>query len=154
MAGELLAKLVEVNGFLASSMAVKDSLDDQMQIDASNLIKSQLTGVFQPATIAGWVDPTSTPATIRLIAARLIAARQYAKQITGTTDNKIPAYAQLLYNEALAMLAGIKMGTISVLDDDGNVISDPDAMELGEGDYWPNIASGSTPYFTMAKKWG
>lgn len=154
MAGELLASLVEVNGFLSTDKQVRDSLDDQMQVDASNLIKSQLVGVFQPATIASWADPSTTPASIRLIAARLIAARWYVKQITGTDTTKIPAYAQQLFDEALSMLASIRSGSLAVIDDDGNVIADPDAMALGEGDYYPNLASGSPPVFVLNKKWG
>lgn len=154
MAGELLASLSEVNGFLAKNNEVTDALDDQMQVDASNLIKSQLAGVFQPATISAWADPGTTPTTIRMIAARLIAARWYAKQFTGNESTKIPTYAQSLFDEAMNLLKAIRMGYISVVDDDGNVIADPDDMALGEGDYYPNIAANSQPMFIVGKKWG
>lgn len=155
----LLASDGDINGFLASNqnMAVTSSDPatesyDDMQTDASRVVKSQLSGVFPTATLVSWVDPDSTPATIRAIAGRLIAARWYSKQVTADEDRVIPGYAQSLYNEAIAMLGQIRAGTLPVLDDDGNPIPGVTTQE-SVTDFWPNDTTAG-PYFTMDKVWG
>lgn len=155
----LLASDDDINGFLASNQTMSvTSADpatasyDDMQTDASRVIKSQLSGVFPTATLVGWIDPDSTPGTIRAIAGRLIAARWYSKQVTADEDRLIPGYAQQLYNEAIAMLAAIRAGELPVLDDDGVPIPGITTAESA-ADFWPNNDTPG-PYFTMAKKWG
>lgn len=156
----LLASDNDVNGFLASTGNFTIKSDepctlnyDDMQADASRVIKSQLSGVFQVATLVSWMNPDTTPATIRAIAARLIAAKYYSKQIADDQTKEIPAWAQYMYNEAIAMLNAIRAGTLVVIDDDGTPIDDPGTTGETVSDFWPNDTTEG-PYFTMAKKWG
>lgn len=152
MAGELLASLADVNVHLASSSQVLDALNADLQIDASRLIKAQLTGVFQPAVLVGWGSPDTTPPIIRAIASRLIAAKWLSRQTSESHITEIPAYAQELYNEALMQIAGIKNGSIIVIGIDGNPIVEVDDLDLGESDYYPNL-SGPPPMFTVGRIW-
>lgn len=156
----LLASDGDINGLLASAGNFTISSVDpatanynDMQADAARVIKSQLSGVFQVATLVSWATPDTTPATIRSIAARLIAATYYSKQIADDQTAKIPAWAQMLYDEAITAIQQIKAATLTVIGDDGTPIDDQPTTVETASDFWPNDTTPG-PYFTMQKKWG
>lgn len=150
MAGQILASIEDVNGFLPDMVELSDGQDTQFQVDANRLVKSQLAGVYTPAILTGWDAPANTPGTIRSIAGRLVAARYYAIQFSQEATN-VPAFAQNLYNEAIAMLVGIRNGSVVVTDDSNNPISTGSNLELTLADVTPTTASGS-PLFTLTNE--
>lgn len=144
---QILASIEDINGFLPDLIEITDGQDAQYQVDANRVIKSQLAGVYTPLILTGWDAPADTPQLIRGIAGRLVAAKYYAIQFSQETTN-VPAYAQNLYNEAIAMLADIKRGTLIVTDASNNPIATGSALELALADVTPTTASGS-PLFSI-----
>lgn len=152
MASELLASLQDINGWFTDDKLVADSINTaQLQIDAQRLIRGQLASSFTPTVLSSWLTPATTPGLIRAIAGRLIAAFLYRK-IYSEEGVQIPAYAQEIYNEAIQMLIDIRMGNLTVTDDDGNPITG-NTEALSSADFFPNN-SADPPYFTMADKFG
>src|SRR5580765_7490809 len=108
MASELLASLEDINTHLPGDKAkMVDSDDDLLQIDASRYIKSLLAGYFSSAVLTSWNSPVNTPETIRGVAGRVIAAKYYATLYAEDIPT-VSEYAQQLYNEANAMIDGIR----------------------------------------------
>lgn len=148
---ELLASLSEIRKWLPTDkLNIGGGDTDEEQLEAYRLIKSQLWGVFTPVTLASWVDPVTTPPLIQSIAGRLIAAYVYRKAYSEDVTD-VPQYAQTLYDEAVAMLAQIRAGQVTVLDSSGNPI-DTNADTMSADDFYPND-SAPGPYFTMEKEW-
>lgn len=152
MANQILATLEDTNGFLPDLIEITDGDDKQYQIDAQRVIKSQLAGVFTPLILTGWDTPANTPQLIRGIAGRLIAAKFYSIQFSQETT-EVPRFAQQLYNEAIAMLADIKRGSLIVVDDSNNPIDSGGTLDLSSDDLFPNNAA-TGPVFTMAQEFG
>jgi hypothetical protein len=124
----------------------------QFDTDAQRIIRGYLAGVYQPATIAAWTDPTITdpsqtgyvPELIRAIAGRFIAAFWYKERYSEDSLD-VPAYAQSKYDEAMAMLMGLVTGTLGLVD----VTEDPtNTSNLTADDFLPN-ANSTGPFFTM-----
>ena len=86
-----------------------------VKLDAERIIRGYLAGVFEPATLALWVDADSTPAQIRAIAGRFAAAKIYRNRYSEDSLDD-PEFAQFMYDEALTMLMKVINGQI-VLDD-------------------------------------
>lgn len=151
MALRPLTALADINTHLAETANFgipDDATANPFQLDAFNVIMSKLSGVFSQSVLDTWVDAASTPGIIRSIAARLIAAKWYMRQVNGDSDIKIPPYSMELYNEAMAMLGEVISGQLAVLDDNGQPIPTGDSSEMTLNDFWPN-ASTPGPYFTM-----
>lgn len=149
---ELLASLNDVNGWLTEDkLEATGANSAQAQIEAWRLIRGQLASSFTPVTLAGWVDPNSTPDLIRGIAGRLIAAYIYRAVYSEESDTVVPAYAQLLYNEAISMLADIRAGNLTVVDVNGNPIAG--GAGFTNTDFYPNNST-TPPYFTMDQIFG
>lgn len=150
MATRPLASLTDINTHLASGFDIPDDeTADPLQKDAYTVIMSKLSGVFPQSILDTWVDADSTPNTINVIAARLIAAKWYMRQVNADSDNKIPPYSIQLFNEAMSMLGDVVTGAITVVDSNGDpipLVTSSDDMTLN--DFWPN-ASTAGPYFTM-----
>lgn len=149
---QILSSLEDINGFLPDLVEITDGEDRQAQIDANRVVKSQLSGVFSPATLTGWAAPGSTPQLIRGIAGRLIAAKWYSQQFSQETT-EVPRYAQGLYNEAIGMLNDIKRGILTVVDDDNEPISSGSSLALTSSDLNPNNSSAD-PVFGMTLEFG
>jgi hypothetical protein len=149
---ELLASIQDINTWLPDDkLEATGPNTDKFQIEAWRLIRGQLASSFLPTTLASWTGPTTTPDQIRSIAGKLIAAYLY-KKVYSEDSVEIPAYAQDLYNEAIADLIAIRMGSITVLDADDNPIED-NLQGLGTADFYPN-SSANGPYFTMDQTFG
>lgn len=139
----MFASKTDIQSWLGNDkITVDDANSEKPNIDATRTIKGQLSGVFSSLTIASWADPATTPSIIRGIAGRLAAAFLYRK-IYSEETGEIPAYAQELYNEAVGMLADIKLGNLTVTDDSDVPIDSTGSTLLG---FWPNDDS---PVFTM-----
>lgn len=151
MAGEILAGLEDVNVWLDNKVRMYDSDDNDLQIEATRIIKSTLAGVFTPTVLFAWDTPDNTPELIRGVAGRLIAAYWYKNKYS-EDDTDIPAYAQSLYDEAIRMLVDIRSGVLTVLDEDGNPIAES-GLETNETWFWPNNTTIG-PVFTMEMEFG
>lgn len=146
---ELLADVKDIQTFLGEDkLQVTDGNSDTQQVEAQRLIISQLSGVFTPTILVSWTSPTTTPGIIRSIAGRLVAAYLYRNRYYEEGDGDV-RYAQMLYNEAIAMLAEIRAGTLVVVDVDDNPIS-VSGLEMSSDDFWPNDTTPG-PFFTMTK---
>lgn len=111
--------------------------------DAERIIRGYLAGVFEPATLAAWISPATTPSQIRAVAGRFTAAKIYRVRFSENSLDD-PAYAQQLYNEAMAMLLAIIAGDI-VLDD-----VDDTSLDFDNTFFEPNDGSTDQPKFTMS----
>jgi hypothetical protein len=123
---------------------IPDDKDDAYE-DAERIIRGYLAGVFESATIASWISPETTPSQIRAVAGRFAAAKIYRVRYSenSLTD---PEYAQVLYNEAMAMLNAIIAGDI-LLDDVEDVTSGFDNLW-----FLPN-ADSDDPIFAMGDRY-
>lgn len=115
-------------------------------IEADRLIRAQLAGVFASTVSATWVDPDTTPETVRSIAGRLTAA-YLIRNLYSEEGNAIPEYATELYVEAVQMLADIRRGTLTVVDATGAPVN-PVSSDIS---FWPDDSTDG-PYFTMAQQ--
>lgn len=149
---QILASIADINGQLPpdSKARIDDADDGQYQIDAANVIRGNLAGTFKPTTLVSWTTPETTPPLIRSVAARLIAAKWYSS-LYSEDDPTVAAYAQWLYNEAVAMLADIRDGTLTVLGVDDEVISES-SLQLGPDTFWPNDTTN--PIFSIGMEFG
>ena len=149
---QLLASLTEIKTWLPDDkLPVTDGTTGNFQIEVYRLVKSQLSGVFTPTVLSSWDAPDTTPEIIRGIAGRLIAAYVY-REAYSEDIAEVPQYAQTLYNEAMAMLVGVRSGTLAVLDDDGNPVS-ANALDMTQDDFYPNNTAPG-PFFSMTKQFG
>jgi hypothetical protein len=111
------------------------------KLDAERIIRGYLAGVFEPATLAAWTDPDSTPGQIRAIAGRFAAAHIYRIRYSEDSLDD-PEFAQNLYNEAMTMLMMVITGQI-VLDDVDDV-----GAQFDNTYFFPNDTTDD-PKFTM-----
>lgn len=149
MAASLYATLSDVRTHLPDDKTqIQDGEDDLLQIDAKRLIDARLAGTLTTEVMALWITPTATPPIIREIAGKLIAAKYYATLVSEDEPDG-SAFAQNLYNEAIATINDIRNGTLVVLDADGNEL---DNTGLVEASFWPN--DSTTPSsFTVDEVW-
>lgn len=80
---------------------------------AERIIRGYLAGQIPALTLADWVDPDNTPATIRLIAGMFAAAKIYRVRYSEDSLDD-PEFAQVTYDQAMSMLQGVINGTIVI----------------------------------------
>mgnify|MGYP001213339864 FL=1 len=151
MAANLYATLDDINAHLPVEQGkaqITDSEDDLLQIDAQRLINGRLSGTFDITVINAWVSPATTPPQIRRIAGMLIAAKWYA-MLVAEDEPDGSAFAQGLYNTAIAELNDIRNGTLTVIGVDGAELEN---SALIEASFWPNDTSPD-PSFTIEETW-
>jgi hypothetical protein len=118
---EILATVSDINASLPSedfdgSGAVVTATDENtalLQISVARVVRGFLSGVVPQEVTMAWVEPDLTPEPVREAAAKMIAAQLFMQRVTRTTaliDER--HYAQVLYDQAMAILNGIKDGTI------------------------------------------
>lgn len=134
MATEILASLDDIQAHLPDRIAIADSDDTQLiQISVARIVRGYLARVIANGTLVSWVDPATTPELIREIAGRLIAAQLFFnKTAESSTNIEERSFAQLKYNEAIAMLDGIIAGELVL---DGVVIGD--TSSISDLDFFP-----------------
>ena len=143
----MLCSLDDINVHLPTDkIEVLDAVDDKVQLDAERIIKGHLAGVYAPLTLAAWSDPDTTPAIIRAIAGRFIAAHEYAKRYSEDIPD-ISEYAQSLYDNALSLLTQIKTGAIVIPEDESGETVDV-GSRLTREDFWPND-DAPEPFFAV-----
>jgi hypothetical protein len=146
-----LASLDDVRKWIAEDkLSVDDVNSTGFEIQATRIIKSSLSGVFQASTLSSWNTPENTPAIIRGIAGELIAAYMY-RQAYSEDDVNVPEYAQTLYNEAILQLREIRDGTLIVLGPDDEPV-DINTLAASPDDFYPNDKAPG-PYFKMEMEW-
>jgi len=145
-----LASLDDVRKWIAEDkLSVDDVNSTGFEIEATRIIKSSLSGVFQASTLSSWSSPENTPSIIRSIAGELIAAFMY-RQAYSEDDTDVPEYAQTLYNEAIMMLKEIRDGTLTVVDSNDEPV-DVNTLAASPDDFYPNDKTPG-PYFAMEMK--
>jgi hypothetical protein len=111
--------------------------------DIERIIRGNLAGYVDSAEMVTWVDPDSTPETIRAIGGRLGAAFIYRKRYSEDSLDD-PQYAQFKYNEAMTMITGII---------NGDIVLDPDAeaggISLTTDLFYPNDPLVDPPKFSV-----
>jgi len=145
---EILASLSDINAHLPPNVQISNDVDDSLQVDALRLIRGQLVTIFTADVMNTWISPDATPEMIRSIAGRLIASKYYANLVSGNVPDEMAAFAVSLYNEAIALLTGIRSGQIQVVGADGNVLVVDNIGSDSATDMSP--ISGS-PVFTMSR---
>jgi hypothetical protein len=144
---ELLADIEDIQKHLDPvNLRVTGNDSDHWQVEAHNIIKSQLAGMFTPLVLYGWDAPANTPSYIRGIAGRLIAAYIYRQVYARETGGDVPGYAAALAKEAFDMIGAILDGTAIVLDENMEPIATLTG-DLVPGFYPDDTDAG--PYFTM-----
>lgn len=102
-------------------LKIEELPDDLLEAkkDSERIIRGYLAGVFEPATLASWADPSTTPVVIRAIAGRFTAALIYRNRYSEDSLDD-PEFAQNKYNEAMDMLMKVINGQIVLeeVDDD------------------------------------
>lgn len=117
--------------------------DDVVEVkkDVERIIRGYLSPFFEAATLAAWTDPDSTPGQIRAIGGRLGAALIYRVRYSEDSLND-PEFAQVKYDQAMAMLMGVANGTI-ILDDVDDV-----GTQFDNSYFFPNSTTAD-PIFTI-----
>lgn len=142
------ASLTDANTHLPADKAqILDAELPNLGIDADRLIRARLAGIVDTATIALWVSPATTPEIVRKVSGLLIAAKFYST-LVAEDEADGSAFAQDLYNQAIAILDGIRDGSIAVIGVD-SVEIDTNTIE---GSFWPNNTT-QEPFFTVADQW-
>lgn len=142
------ASLTDVNTHLPADKAqALDGDIPNLGIDADRLIRARLAGIIDIDTILLWTTPSNTPEIIRKVSGLLIAAKFYA-ELVAEDEADGSAYAQGLYNDAIAILDGIRDGSITILGID-NIEIDTNTID---GSFWPNDTTVG-PFFAMADQW-
>lgn len=114
---------------------------------AERVIKGWLVGIYDPATLASWVNPGATPELIREVAAKMTAALKYRTPAASELDSEDSKFAQRLYNEAMETLRGIRDGSISLIDIGAGAVVSPSGS-LSADSFYPNDAA-PVPVFRM-----
>lgn len=146
---EIMASLNDVNANLDGEVVeATASNTDLIQISVARVIRGYLTQVVDPTIMVTWTSPEATPEIIREVAGKMIAAQLYYNETAKSTTNVTPThYAQILYNQAIALLNMIVQGEVSI---GGEVPTTPlEVLELGL-DYFP--IDDTDRAFTMGQK--
>lgn len=115
---EILASIDDINAELPSeddSPVIEATQENTslIQVSVARVIRGYLSPVVDGTTLMSWDEPANAPEVIREIAAKFIAAQLYfvfAARTVVTIEQR--NYAQILYDQAMAMLNGIIAGTI------------------------------------------
>jgi hypothetical protein len=113
----------------------------EVQLDVERVIKGYLSGTFSPSTLAAWATPEETPEYIRACGGRLAAAFLYRLRLAQDFPDDAD-YARLKYEEAMAMLESVRIGTVTLPEVDEDVDTGGH-LTLG------HFVVGSEPVFTM-----
>jgi len=134
-----MASLDDVNAELPDGLGpdaavIADEANTALvQISVARVIRAYLSSAVDQVTLYGWDKPANTPDTIRVIAAKLIAAQVYFNQSAKTSLTiDTDSFAQKRYDEAKAMLDAIIAGSITI----GNVPTEG-TETVGELDFFP-----------------
>ena len=143
------AALSDVNKHLPDDKAQASDADiTDLSIEADRLVRTRIASVVELDTVALWVDPDSTPEIIKTISGLLIAAMFYAK-LVAEDEADGSAFAQGLYDQAMALLMDIRNGDAIIIGVDGIEV---ETDILSGTSFWPN-ATTQEPFFKVADAW-
>lgn len=136
----------DINVHLPEDKLIADAepLLDQIQEDIERIIRGNLAGTIDSAEMALWLTPATTPELIRAIGGRLGAAFIYRRRYSEDSLDD-PQYAQFKYDEAMAMILGIKTGDLAIEEIPGEV-----GLALTTDMFYPNDPLTDPPKFTMS----
>jgi hypothetical protein len=143
-----LANLDDINSFLPQDKFRATDGNPKItlfQIDVERLVKGYLGSVFSATELNAWADPATTPNLIQSVAGRLIAAFYYRDKVSEqVATHEERAYPQRLYNEAMLMLDGIRLGKITLAE-----VSELPGTAFDTDYFYPNDLEVDAPKFTM-----
>lgn len=147
IATEILANLDDINANLDAEMIVATADNTKyIQISVARVVRAYLSRIIDNPTIYSWITPDVTPDIVREVAGKLIAAQLYMDKMSrSTTDIAQTHYAQVLYNQAMAILNQIIEGDIPI----PNVVTTP-IEGLTTADFFPIDSTDRA--FTMGLK--
>lgn len=138
------ADISDINVHLpADKLIVDDGMYPSIQLDAERIVRGYLAGVIGSTTLVSWLTPSATPELIRSITGRFAAAFYYRLRYSEDSIRD-PEYAQVKYDEGMALLQGVIGGTLVLVDSDDTTVT----SDLSTDDFWPNDSS-DPPKFTM-----
>jgi hypothetical protein len=118
----MFADKTDIQAWIRNDVILVDDANSQKpNVEARRTIIGQLSGFISSIVLQSWADPDTTPEIIRSIAGRLAAAFLY-RALRDSEQDTDSAYAQWLYNNAIADLAAIKTGEIVIVDDNDDPI--------------------------------
>jgi hypothetical protein len=114
---EILASLDDINANLPSEENVvveaTTANSDLIQVSVARIVRGYLSSTLTSEILMSWSSPDVTPQIIREIAGKLIAAQLFFQETSKSSLDIDPnSFAQLLYNQAIALLTGIVAGSI------------------------------------------
>jgi hypothetical protein len=125
-------------GDVGDKVAFTSSGDAAPQIEsAGRIIRARLGSFIDATYMSTWIDTTSTPEFIQEIAAKLAAALQYRRRASEDVPDAVSAYAQQLYDEAMADLQCILDGDVEIVEV-GLVTTGTGGSRLSELHFYPN----------------
>lgn len=143
------ASLSDVNSNLPEDKAQASDLEIvDIGIEADRLIRARIGSVVSLDTLASWLDPSTTPEIISKISGLLIAAQFYAK-LVAEDEADGSAFAQNLYDQAMALIEDIRNGDAIIIGVDG---SEVDTDIISGTSFWPNSTT-QEPFFKVADAW-
>ena len=129
--------LAAVQGWLERTKLTIPQYDPQLESTAANIAIGTLADVYD---VTLWIDEASTPALVRDVIAMLVAAWTYNRAYS-EEDPDGSGYAMWLEAKAMALLAGIKDGTIDLAEIPGV------AASSGSISFLPNDLTGSSEVY-------
>lgn len=139
----MLASLSDINLQLPDGVDMPNGQDTSYQVDAQSIIRGYLASVIDPATLAQWISPDTTPIMIRGIAGRFIASGWYGNK-TGQNSQDTPNWATNKYKEAMGMLMDIVRGVVDL------ELTTVTSNDFTSDDFYPNDASGVKSIFNLS----
>lgn len=135
----------DINVHLPEDKLVADGepLLDQILEDIERIIRGNLAGTIDSAVMALWLTPDDTPELIRAIGGRLGAAFIYRRRYSEDSLDD-PQYAQFKYDEAMAMILGIKSGDLTIEE-----LPDELGFALTLDLFYPNDPGTDPPKFSI-----
>lgn len=140
---EILASLDDINanlpsqtdpGGLSNAVIEADAVNTGLlQVSIARVVRGYLSQIASSAVLMSWDSPDNTPDIIREVAGKLIAAGVYFNSASRTSlAMEERSFAQLKYDEAMAILNKIISGEISL-----GLESTVSNTSLNELDYFP-----------------
>lgn len=124
------------------------NLDDDIDFEKENhetatYIRSYLYGTHIPnTTIDTWLTPADTPAIIRAVAGKMIAAKIFERETSSNADVVDP-YAVRLFNQAMATLQAIIDGRLVITELVVAGVAVTGTNHLTDANFYPNDAAPS-----------
>lgn len=109
---------------------------------AERTIRAYLSGRVSSTAMNEWINPGATPEYIRELAAKLAAALRFRRlSVIDAGASGVSAYAQQLYDEAIASLTALQTGVIDLVEI--GILDQNPTAELTDQNFWPNDSTAT-----------